>query len=167
MSVINGAFKASYRLRCKNFVKSYLWENNFADTIFGSNFLCKSFTRHRQITPLLYEFSCYSSYYVSKARSDQRFSEKDDAARGIKWLGMYGVRVADSWQRVVLPISCWVGNVQLPNSEKSARYDMLQRATDLSVLVNTVMNIRAPWRTEVLEQLNNEDLCCDVVNGAM
>jgi hypothetical protein len=42
MSVDNGAFKTRFRLRIKNFVKSYLWKNDFADTIFGSNVLCKS-----------------------------------------------------------------------------------------------------------------------------
>ena len=44
---------------------------------------------------------------------------------------------------------------------------MLQRITDLGVLVNTVMNIRAPLRTELLEKLNNEDLHCDLGYGVL
>jgi hypothetical protein len=81
MSVINGTLKTRYRLRIKIFVKRYFWENDFADTVFGSNVLCKSVTRQRQITPLLYEFSCYSWCCFCKARRDPRFSKKDAAAR--------------------------------------------------------------------------------------
>ena len=110
MSVVNGAFKTRYRLRIKNFVKGYLWKNDFADTIFGSNVLWKSVTRQRQVSQLLYEFPCYNWYCVSTARRDPRFLKKFAAARYTYMVTGNILRVTDSRQRVVLQTGYWVGN---------------------------------------------------------
>ena len=105
-----GAFKTRYRLRIKNFVKSYLWKNDFADTIFVSNVLWKSVTRQRQVSPV--PVPCF---YGSAC---PRFSGKFAAARYTYMVtGNVLKRVTDSGQRVVQQTGYWVGNEQLPNSE--------------------------------------------------
>lgn len=67
MSAVNGAFKTRYRLRIRNFVKSYLRKNDFADTIFRSNVLGKSVTRQIQVSPLLLLMLQFVTFFYGAA----------------------------------------------------------------------------------------------------
>jgi hypothetical protein len=114
-----------------------------ADTIFGSNFLCKCVTRRRQVSPFLYEFAYHRGSTVTTAQRDIRFWKKR-ATSGYTYV-VTGTVLNKSGGQLIKggPTGGLLGGeITARNSEKLVLCTMLQSATDLSVFVKRVMTVR-------------------------